>query len=256
MKLYLGSRDLKPEGFLSVDIDPTYHPDICADITDMNNIGDGSCSEIIASHVLEHLEWPDSFLAMAEMSRVTRIGGTLRIAVPDLLSLLNLMFTESPYAAMGMIYGAGGKDNRFEQHRYGFTAFMLIEILSALGYGDFNWWGSLRPEGANGWLPHAGGKTGISLNVEGVKKTVCPFPVKKVYERLRERPMEPFGKALAECAELSTPLPDIPQLSAALYQKIHFQLIDARQRIGYLEQLVSELQNDQRKQSGTDYDVI
>jgi predicted SAM-dependent methyltransferase len=247
MKLYLGSRDLKPEGFLSVDIDPSYHPDICADITDMNSIEDGSCSEIIASHVLEHLEWPDSFLAMAEMSRVTRIGGKVRIAVPDLLSLLNLMFTESPYAAMGMIYGSGGKDNPFERHRYGFTAFMLIEILSALGYGDFNWWGSCRPEGANGWLPSAGVKMGISLNVEGVKKTVCPFPVKKIYDRLCESRMEPFGKVLAECADLSEPLPDIPQLAAALYQKIHFQLIDARQRIEYLEHQVSKLENGKTK---------
>ena len=250
MKLYLGSRDLKPEGFLSVDIDPAYEPDICADITDMKDIGDGSCSEIIASHVLEHLEWPDSFLAMAEMSRVTRIGGKVRIAVPDLLSLLNLMFTESPYAAMGMIYGSGGKKNPFEQHRYGFTAFMLIEILSALGYGDFNWWGSTLPEGANGWLPTVEGKTGISLNVEGVKKSACPFPVKKVYERLCEAPMDPFGKILAECADLSSPLPDIPQLTAALYQKIHFQLIDARQRIQYLEQQVSELQNNQKTNQG------
>lgn len=251
MKLYLGSRDLKPEGFKSVDIDPAYNPDICADITNMNNVGDASCSEIIASHVLEHLEWPDSFLAIAEMSRVTRIGGKVQIAVPDLLMLMNMMFTESPYVAMGMIYGSGGKKNVFEQHRYGFTAPMLIEIMASVGYGDFDWWGSCRPEGANGWLEVTGGRTGISLNVQAVKKADCTLPVKKVYDRLCQAPMEPFSKVLAEITETAENQPDIPRLASALYQRVHFQLIDARQRIQYLENQVAQLESE--RSSITDF---
>ena len=36
MKLYLGSRDYCPEGFITVDIDPKNSPDIVADVVDLH----------------------------------------------------------------------------------------------------------------------------------------------------------------------------------------------------------------------------
>lgn len=75
MKLYVGSRNYKPEGYLTVDIDPSMKPDIVADITKMSSVADNSCSEVVAGHVLEHIDWPDSFLAFSEFSRILRPGG-------------------------------------------------------------------------------------------------------------------------------------------------------------------------------------
>ena len=39
-KLYLGSRDYRPSGFLTVDIDPAMKPDIIADLRDLADVDD------------------------------------------------------------------------------------------------------------------------------------------------------------------------------------------------------------------------
>jgi predicted SAM-dependent methyltransferase len=61
MKLYLGGRDYRPDGYLTVDIDPRHDPDIVADVTNLATIGAGSVDEICASHILEHLPWPTAY---------------------------------------------------------------------------------------------------------------------------------------------------------------------------------------------------
>ena len=154
LKLYLGSRDLRPEGYLCVDIDPSSGPDIVADIRDMRPVADASCEEIVAGHVLEHLEWPESFRALAECARVLKPGGLFKVAVPDLRLLLDMVVSgEADFHAAGLLFGVGGRVNALEQHRYAFTDKMLRRISRILGFGEFDWWDSTLPEAANGWWP-------------------------------------------------------------------------------------------------------
>ncbi len=136
MRLYLGSRDYRPEGFLTVDIDPACDPDIVADVTDLHGIASGSVDEICASHVLEHIPWPLSFRALAEWARVLRIGGRLRVAVPD-LALLSRLIAEgrNVWCAAGLLFGVGRLENQLEAHQYGYTRDMLLAMLRALGFG-------------------------------------------------------------------------------------------------------------------------
>jgi hypothetical protein len=75
----LGSRDYKLTGYKTVDVDSAYQPDIVAGICDLSPIEDASCSEIIAGHVLEHIDWSDSFRAMSEFVRVLDRGGVLKL---------------------------------------------------------------------------------------------------------------------------------------------------------------------------------
>ncbi len=242
MKLYLGSRDLKPEGFLCVDIDPTQEPDIVADIMDMSVLPGDSCSEIVASHVLEHMEWPDSFQALAEMSRLLRVGGTRAVAVPDVRSLLELIVSgENDHYALGLIFGAGGRANPLEKHRYGFTARMLCRILHYLGFGDFDWWNSSMPEGANGWCRNGEDRIAISLNVKAVKKQEPFIDAAGLYTMLCRYPMASLDSMAVELITRQDELPgDIDEVS--LYQRIHFKLIDARQRIVFLEKELKKAQ--------------
>ncbi|WP_343614680.1 methyltransferase domain-containing protein [Novosphingobium sp.] len=238
MKLYVGAQKYKPDGFKTVDIDDTHSPDIVADVTNMPQIESNSADEVVAGHVLEHIDWPDSFKAIAEFTRVLKIGGKLRISIPDMSSLMRMVLSgDSVFHVMGLIYGVGGRENRFEQHRYGFTAGMIVDILESLGYSDFNWWNSPFGDASNGWVPrYDGDHCAMSLNVSAVKRTEpCVNPA-DMYEQLVRRPLGDYSAIAADIATQSFD----HDLAAApkLYQRIHYQLIEARQRSFYLEEEV------------------
>jgi predicted SAM-dependent methyltransferase len=237
MKLYVGSRDFKPEGYHTVDIEPAMKPDFVADLRDLSVIPDDSCSEVIASAVLEHIDWPDGYLAISELVRVLHVGGTIKISVPDMASIARMLLAgDHDFRTIGLIYGCGGRTNPFEQHRYGYTPGMMIEILEALGTSDFTWWCSDLPDAANGWTPRRENKhIAESLNIAAVKKGPPVVPARRLYEALLRDPIGDFLGILATqksdhgvaSGEIATP---------RLYQRIHYELIDARQRIAFLEQ--------------------
>ncbi|WP_216330668.1 methyltransferase domain-containing protein [Rhizobium sp. X9] len=236
MKLYVGSHEYKPEGYLTVDIDPGMKPDIVADITNMTAVADGSCSEIVAGHVLEHIDWPDSFLAFAEFARALEVGGTLKIAVPDMNALLRMMLSgDSAFHVVGLIYGVGGRVNKFEQHRYGYTIGMLIDILETLGFGEFDWWNSDFADASNGWAPRFEDKhVGISLNLKAVKKRAPVFDTKQIYGALVDNPLSDF---LAVVGDLVKEHPPVQSTEAyKIYQRIHLHLIESEKRVRLLEE--------------------
>jgi predicted SAM-dependent methyltransferase len=238
MKLYVGSHDYRPDGYKTVDIDETHRPDIVADITKRIPVETESCQEVVAGHVLEHIEWPDSFMAISELGRVLRIGGRLKLAVPDMgvLSAMVLRGT-SDFHAMALIFGVGGRTNKFEAHRFGFTAGMLTDMLTSLGFGDFDWWSSDVADASNGWAPRPMGRhTAISLNITAIKKTEAVANPKLIHASLIETPMDDFLDVVTRVAGKDAPR--LGPVWPSLAQQIHFQLIDARQRIRFLEGLV------------------
>lgn len=240
MKLYVGSRDYKPEGYIRVDIDPEKKPDIVADITDMSSaVADCSCDEVVAGHVLEHIEWPDSFTAMAEFARVLKPGGVVKISVPDMAAFVRMLLSgESAFHVMALIYGVGGRANALERHRYGFTPGMLTDILEALGFGEFDWWNSSVPDASNGWAPRGlDERIGMSLNIQAVKvgmPTVDPFLMR---QELLQAPMDDFVTIVSRVEGRKGPSSDAQDraVSAKLLQLMHYRLIEAHQRIRYLE---------------------
>jgi predicted SAM-dependent methyltransferase len=239
MRLYLGARDYKPEGFSTVDIDPAVRPDIVADIVKLSPIADESCNEVVAGHVLEHVEWPDGFLALSEFARVLRRGGAIKIAVPDLgLLARTLLSGDSAFHVTGLIFGVAGRTNPFEKHRYGYTAGMLVDILETLGFGDFRWWNSEIPDASNGWCHGPDGqRVAISLNISAVKKGSPAVPPRELYDALKDNPLGDFVSIAARLRGSSDAAEaDAESAVPKLYQYVHFQLIEARQRIRYLEE--------------------
>lgn len=238
MKLYLGSRDYRPDGFLTVDIDPTHKPDILADVTDFSAIASGSVDEISASHILEHIPWPLSFKAVAEWARVLRVGGTLRVAVPD-LGLLARMIGEgrNVWAAAGLVFGVGRLENPLEAHQYGYTRDMLVGLLRTLGFGGFDWWKHDLPDASNGWmLDDLGERIAISLNI-GARKIGEPIvePSTLLQELLNDR-LQSFDQIVARlAASRSNEMPLAAEMDPLLTQRLHMALIEARMRILYLE---------------------
>ncbi len=239
MKLYLGSRDYAPPGYLTVDIDPTHGPDIVADVTDLRQIGAGTVAEVCASHILEHLAWPVAFKALAEWTRILAPGGRLRLAVPDLGMLAGMIADgRNCWTAAGLIFGVGRLENPLEAHQFGYTAAMLRDMLRALGFGDFAWWKHDVPDASNGWMPvEHGGRVAISLNLEA-RKLHAPAlsPTDLLTELMADR-MAPFDQVYARLAARSaTPPNPLPEDDPRLTQHLHMELIEARMRILHLEE--------------------
>jgi hypothetical protein len=222
---------LRPQGYTTVDIMPENNPDIVADAANMHMIASGSAEELYASHVLEHFAWPRALLVLAEWARVLRPGGVLKVAVPDMeLFAAMLAKGQNPFHVMEMIYGAhwltpGGPQG----HHYGYTKSMLVEILTVLGFGDFDWWNSDMPEAANGWLYGDNAEQiGLSINIAATKRAKPLIDVPTLAQKLREQIGQPFMRVVRDMGSGPIEAQTSQQIDAMLFQRLHFKLLEER----------------------------
>jgi len=84
MKLNIGSgMKLPPEGYVSIDIEPRYNPDVVCDLSKERwPFDDNSMDEGICTHVMEHIGGDGFFHFMREMYRVGKPGAVIHCAVP------------------------------------------------------------------------------------------------------------------------------------------------------------------------------
>jgi len=82
MKINLGCGPYKAAGYVNIDINPLWQPEIVRDLRRGLPFGDGQADEIIASHVLEHLGSDDVLFVLQESWRILQAGGILKITVP------------------------------------------------------------------------------------------------------------------------------------------------------------------------------
>jgi len=71
-------------GWINVDILKGPGVDVACDIFDGLPLGDESLNYIVGIHALNEIPYPDVVLALKELHRVLKIGGVLRLSVPDL----------------------------------------------------------------------------------------------------------------------------------------------------------------------------
>jgi predicted SAM-dependent methyltransferase len=81
--LNLGCGPNVAPGWLNVDLDPMPGA-VRGDVRAGLPLADASVDCIAAIHLVQDLPWPEIAPALAEMRRVLKPGGVLRLAVPDL----------------------------------------------------------------------------------------------------------------------------------------------------------------------------
>jgi predicted SAM-dependent methyltransferase len=139
IKLHIGGWE-KREGWTILDALPGDHVDHVGNCSDLSFLADESCSEIYASHVLEHLPYDGELLrAIMGFHRVLKPGGWLRVSVPDLETLCRLFVhpelkPPDRFQVMRMMFG--GRTSPYDVHYVGLNFEFLGGYLHEAGFQD------------------------------------------------------------------------------------------------------------------------
>ena len=176
IKLNLGCGNARIPGFINVDIREHIKPDIVDDIAILEKFLPDSVDLIYASHVLEHIRRTTYMDVLKRWYDLIKVGGTLRIAVPDFEAVVNRYNETKDVAALiGFLYGK--QDHPFNVHYYCWDFKSLKNDLEIVGFKNVRRYDWRETEHADiddysqSYLPHMQKETGVlmSLNVEGIK---------------------------------------------------------------------------------------
>ncbi len=137
VNLNVGSGDKALSGHLNIDLRLLPKTDMGASITNLP-FASNSADSVICSDVLEHLPRNRLLAALAEIGRVLKTGGIVKIKMPDIRALAEGYVAGKIGTAdfARKIYGnqESGQDENF--HRNGLDATTLKVVLENLGFVD------------------------------------------------------------------------------------------------------------------------
>ena len=175
IKLNLGSGGIDYPGYLSVDLYDK-RANILMDITKLD-FDDNSVSELLASHVFEHLNPYHVQRILSDWNRILKPSGKLIMEMPDIEALCARFANanmQERYGILNAIYGSvnttdsGGPDEITSPHLFGWWKDSLYDFLSHTGYEGI--------EFMNEKIPHPES----NLRVEAYKP---PVPTKNVEQK-------------------------------------------------------------------------
>jgi predicted SAM-dependent methyltransferase len=179
VQLHLGCGKRYIPGFTHVDLSDFPHIAHRRDVADLEPFTDASVDLIYASHVLEYFDRVEATTVLAEWRRVLRIGGTLRLAVPDFAALARVyQQTGNLDLVVGPLYGrmmVGASDQAtYRYHRTVYDFDSLKRVLASAGFTNvrrYDWRQTIHrdyDDFSQAYVPHMDKEKGllISLNVE------------------------------------------------------------------------------------------
>lgn len=149
-------------------------------IDDLSQFEDETADVIYTSHVLEYFNIDEAHTVLEEWKRVLKVGGVLRIAVPD-FSQISRLYLENKFPLskfIGPLYGRMNMDGSSIYHKHVYDEKTLKQLLvNDLGFTNYQRYDWKETEHAifddhsQAYLPHMDKEDGtlISLNVECVK---------------------------------------------------------------------------------------
>jgi len=138
MKLDIGSGnpsqgEVQPEGYVLNDIEHHANIDLVCDIKNLAQyIPKEFCSEVRASHILEHFGTKETVEVMKMIYRILEHGGEFEIFVPNFKWHAMLMATGND--EMGVHYAFGGQLDEYDYHKTGFSPKILYNRLTEAGF--------------------------------------------------------------------------------------------------------------------------
>lgn len=170
LRLHVGG-EAPLDGWKVLNIDPADYVDYVGDCSDLSQFADQSVAEIYASHVLEHLGYLDDLPnALKEFHRVLKVGGRLRLSVPDLETLCRLFLhpkldMSSRFHVMRIMFG--GQMDAHDFHKVGMTEEFMTDYLQVAGFQSIERVETFDLVADTSTLKLAG--VAVSLNMQAVK---------------------------------------------------------------------------------------
>ncbi len=146
MKLNLGCGDKLIPGYLNVDIAPSragVQPDVEDDVRKLSKIQDNVADEILAVHLIEHIDRWDISKVLSRWMEILKPGGILVIETPNLLSACKALLDDPVKGArpgregqmtMWPLYGDPSWKDPLMMHKWLYTPQSLAEVLFEVGY--------------------------------------------------------------------------------------------------------------------------
>jgi len=152
MRLNVGSGQRKfGPGWLNIDTQAKWEPDILADGAHLDMIADGAVEIVVLHHVLEHFDPADRDALLRECWRVLEPGGRLIVCVPDMRALVRRWTLGQITDDIFLVntYGAymGAEADR---HKWAYTRQSLERVIGAVA--EWAWVGKFderKIEGAD-----------------------------------------------------------------------------------------------------------
>lgn len=145
-------------------------------ITDLGHFENNSVDLIYASHVIEYFDREEVVELLTEWKRILKVGGTLRIAVPNFEALAALYLDGSLKlnGCLGPLYGKMEMDDKIIYHKTTYDFESIEAILLSCGFKNcciYDWKltdHSNFDDHSQAYIPHMDKENGIliSLNVE------------------------------------------------------------------------------------------
>lgn len=138
LKLNLGCGFDKKPGYLNIDFQEFHSPDLVGDVRNLNMLPSDVYEEILAQDVLEHLPQIDIIPTLKEWQRLLRAGGVLKLRVPNLTGILELLerskSIEDQEKLIKCLFGTQAYEGDY--HLSGFTTAIIKYYLKEVGFED------------------------------------------------------------------------------------------------------------------------
>jgi len=177
IQLHLGCSERRIPGFMHIDLGDYPHLDYQHDVRTLPMFEDNEVDLIYASHVLEYFDRFEVKDVLWEWRRVLKVGGTLRVAVPDFVALMTAYHNFGLRAILGPLYGRMIMGDTTIYHKTVYDFGDLARVLKEAGFGDirrYQWQDTIHKDyddWSMSYLPHMDKENGLltSLNVEATK---------------------------------------------------------------------------------------
>lgn len=181
-KVHLGCWHRHIPGFIHVDLCDYPHIDYKSGIDTLPFFDDESVDLIYCSHALEYFDRHEARPVLAEWRRVLKLGGTLRLAVPDFSALIKVyQSTGDLDKIIGPLYGRmqieTPSGSRMLYHKTVYDQHSLSTLLEQCGFSNIEPWDWRTTEHAQiddhsqAYFPHMQKECGllVSLNIQAQK---------------------------------------------------------------------------------------
>ncbi len=134
LKLHLGCGQKKIPGWINIDSVSHCQPDVVHDLAKVLPYEDQSVSEILAEGLLEHFDKYMRLIVFSEWARVLKIGGTIRLGVPDFKKILFRYFKFRFENFVDLIFGENMLASEvylghFGNHKWGYSRESLANFV-------------------------------------------------------------------------------------------------------------------------------